>query len=176
MARVLAPVFPSLQLLLAIPEHQTPLPGGRQGTQTDLLVLAKNDKELVVIAVEGKVNEPFGPTVAEWLQKDSPGKRRRLSFLCDLLQVEQAAVQAIRYQLLHRTAAAVLEARRLTAATAVMLVHSFSQDHQWFADFAAFAALFGAEARPDMTMAAGSMAGTSLYLSWVCGEAVYLTR
>ena len=54
-----------------------------------------------------------------------------------------ATPSGIRYQLIHRTASAVLTAREYFAPTAVMLVHSFSEDDRWWADFKAFAALFG---------------------------------
>src|SRR3954447_25318828 len=50
-----------LEFLLGLPEHQTPLPGGRAASQTDLLVLGRRRVGgLVVLAVEGKAKEPFG--------------------------------------------------------------------------------------------------------------------
>src|SRR5690349_14746491 len=71
-----------LELLLALPEHQTPLPGGARASQTDLLVLARRPAgPQVVIAVEGKVAEPFGDhTVAEW-RTQSDTREPRLAFL-----------------------------------------------------------------------------------------------
>lgn len=45
----------------AFPEHQVPLLGGSRPSQTDLFVVAQSPGELVSIAVEGKVREPFGP-------------------------------------------------------------------------------------------------------------------
>ena len=45
---------------------------------------------------------------------------------------------SIRYQLLHRTVSALLTARAFHAATAVMLVHSFSPYSRWREDFEAF--------------------------------------
>ncbi|MFU8881858.1 MAG: DUF6946 family protein [Rhodobacterales bacterium] len=55
---------------------------------------------------------------------------------------------ALRYQLFHRTAAAVTEARRFHRPVAAMIVQSFAPDHRWFADYAAFCALFGLPAAP----------------------------
>src|SRR5210317_1816022 len=55
-----------VEFLLGIPEHQVPLPGGKTKSQNDVFVLAKSDADLVSIAVEGKVSEPFGPTLGEW--------------------------------------------------------------------------------------------------------------
>ena len=59
------PLLRDTSVLLAIPEHKVPLPGGRTASQNDLFVLAKGDAELISITVEGKVSEPFGPLVSE---------------------------------------------------------------------------------------------------------------
>jgi hypothetical protein len=65
--------FDGLDLLLAIPEHQTPLPGEGRTSQTDLLVLARRASgPHVVLAVEGKAAKPFGrDTVAEWRRRSA---------------------------------------------------------------------------------------------------------
>jgi hypothetical protein len=53
--------FAGLEPLLAFPEDEVPLPGGRRASQTDLFVLARRpDDPLVTIAIEGKVEELFG--------------------------------------------------------------------------------------------------------------------
>ncbi|GAB4582074.1 MAG: hypothetical protein Fur0022_48270 [Anaerolineales bacterium] len=49
----------------------------------------------------------------------------------------------IRYQLLHRTASAIIEAKQLNARYAMMIVHSFSTEHKWFSDYQDFLDLFG---------------------------------
>lgn len=155
-----------IELLLAIPEHQTPLPGGSTASQTDLLVLARDSHGLLVIAVEGKVSEPFGDqTVSAWRQDGSPGKQERLAYLLDLLGLpDDDRTAALQYQLLHRTAAAVIEAGRFGADRAIMLVHSFSATAEHFDAYAAFAEALGAPA------ASGTIAPTSrpnLMLGWV---------
>ena len=73
--------FNALEPLVVIPEHKVPLPGGSRPSQNDIWILAKAHDDLVSIAVEGKVSEPFGPTMAEWLVNESKGKRKRLEFL-----------------------------------------------------------------------------------------------
>ncbi len=73
--------------LLALPEYQVPLPGGARPSQNDIFILARSDIDLVTIAVEGKVKEPFGPTISEWLIKASSGKHVRLKFIQDLLEL-----------------------------------------------------------------------------------------
>ena len=104
-----SPDLAAVELLLALPEHQTPLAGGNRASQTDLLVLAKTPTgELVTIAVEGKAQEPFGDTnVAGWRASASPGRTDRLRLLLSTLELEDDdRLAPIRYQLLHRTAAA----------------------------------------------------------------------
>lgn len=102
---------------------------------------------MAAIAVEGKAEEPFGDsTVAEWRAGAGPGRRQRLDHLLDVLALpDDERLPSIRYQLLHRTASAIIEARRFGARHAVMLVHSFSAHGAWYDDFAAFAALYGAD-------------------------------
>jgi hypothetical protein len=169
-----APVLADAEILLAIPEHQVPLPGGARPSQTDLWVLARTRTGLTSIAVEGKVSEPFGPTVGEWLANASEGKRRRLAYLRDLLNLPDPVPPNLRYQLLHRTASALIEARRFFAAHAVMLVHSFSQSDEWFADFAQFTEALGASAAKGKMVPVPDRAEPTLHLAWVRGELQYL--
>jgi len=151
--------FSDIELLLALPEHQVPLPGGSRPSQNDIWVLARAGNALVSIAVEGKVAEPFGPTVEEWLAEGSPGKATRLEFLCSQLGICAPVPGQVRYQFLHRAASAVIEAKRFCASHAIMLVHSFSEARQWFQDYSAFAALFGAHVEVNRIASVGELAG-----------------
>jgi hypothetical protein len=168
--------FEKLELLLAIPEHKVPLPGGTTCSQNDLLVLASNKVGLVCIAVEGKVRESFDRTVSEWNSGNSAGKSKRLQYLCGLLRLPDSSVGALRYQLLHRTASALIEARRFKARTALLLVHSFSHQNAWFDDYKAFALSFGVEAGLNKISFVGDIDGTRLFLGWAKGEAVFCTK
>jgi len=172
---VLASAFPSAELLLALPEHKVPLPGGSRSSQNDIWVLARSEGQLISIAVEGKVSEPFGPTVQEWQADSSPGKAERLAYLFSLLGLS-AVPDTTRYQLLHRTASAIIEAQRFNAAHAVMLVHSFSQSSEWFQDYAAFVSLLGGSVGENSMISVGSRSGVSLHLAWVRGNASYLSK
>lgn len=172
--QLLRPHFPDIELLLALPEHKTPLPGGRRASQTDLFVLAKAGGQLVAMTVEGKVAESFGPTVAGWLKKDTPGKQSRLNGLCDMLGLDTEQMSPIRYQLLHRTGAALIEARRFNAAAAVMLVHSFSPDNIWLEDYLTFLKLFGTEGGVNELSFLREIDGIKLYLGWAKGDQKYL--
>jgi len=167
-------VFHNVEMLAAFPEHKVPLPGGRRPSQNDLFVVAKGNGELMSIMVEGKVSEPFGDTVAEWKGAYGKGKQRRLQYLCDLLELSPAEVDHIRYQLLHRTASAVIEAEGFNAPNAVMLVHSFSPRNEWFDDYQRFVALFGATGELGTIVSARTVSGVKLYVGWVKGNGKYL--
>ncbi len=160
-------VFKDLDLLLAIPEYQVALPGGSRSSQTDVFALAGNDAGLVAIAVEGKVDEPFGPTVGV---KRAEGAEERLAYLHSLLELDAAATEEVRYQLLHRTAAALRLAERFHAAHAAMVVHSFSKTSRWRSDFDAFAAALGARQVGDHTYDVGQRGAAKLILAWAAGE------
>src|SRR5690606_356757 len=60
------PRLHKLEILAGFGECKTPLPGGSRASHTDLLVVARSDRRLVVIGVEGKCQEAFGPTIQEW--------------------------------------------------------------------------------------------------------------
>ena len=168
------PALAGSEPLLIFPEWKVPLPGGSRPSQNDIWVLARAQEHLVSIAVEGKVNEPFDVTVGEWRANPSRGRGRRLAFLLDVLGLEEPFPDTIRYQLIHRTASAVIEAERFNASRAVMLVHTFSPENRWFEDFAAFASFFGANAEIGRLATSTARNGLSLHLGWVHGEEKWL--
>ncbi len=172
---VLESAFPSVELLLALPEHKVPLPGGSRPSQNDIWVLARSEGRLISIAVEGKVSEPFGPTVREWQAESSPGKAKRLAYLLSLLGLSSVS-ETTRYQLFHRAASAIIEAHRFNAPDAIMLVHSFSQSSEWFQDYAAFVWLMGGNPAEDSIVSVGTCSGVALHLAWVRGNADYLSK
>lgn len=165
--------FGELELLFAAPEHETPLPGGSRASQTDLLALARRPAgHQIVFAVEGKVSEPFGDhPVGQWRgQSDSQGRKDRLAFLLDRLGLaDDPSVAVLRYQLLHRTVAALLEAERFGAPEAVMLVHSFSATAEWRDDYASFARALGADPDEQPIVRAHVPGDVNLHLGWVTG-------
>jgi hypothetical protein len=166
-------IFQDVKMLVVFPEYKVPLPGGRRASQSGIFVLAKGSGQLISIMVEGKVHEPFGETVAEWRAEGSRGKEGRLDYLCQLLKLDKDKVNNIRYQLLHRTASAVIEADRFNAPNALTLVHSFSKTNEWFDDYSQFLALFGAKGEPDSLAFAENLDGINLYFAWVKGEGKY---
>jgi hypothetical protein len=173
---LLASTCGPVELLLAVPEHKTPLPGGRRESQTDVLALFRTGSGLLVAAVEGKVDESFGPLVAEWRRDGSPGKVERLAYLCDRLGLEPAAVDDLHYQLLHRTASALIEAERFSASGAAMIVHSFSPALAWFDAFARFCERLGAQPpAPGEAAILDFPRGAPLILGWAKGDPRFLS-
>lgn len=165
-----------IEPLFIIPEHQVPLPPkGGNPSQNDVFVLAKSNNQLISITVEGKVSEPFGETLGERMANLSKGKRERLDFLKGQLGLAKDFPDNIRYQLLHRTVSAILEAKRFTAKKAIMLVHSFSQEMEWFEDYKNFLKLFNVTAAPDQLTWANNIHGIQLYCGWVKGDLKYLS-
>ena len=170
------PLFQNIELLLAFPEWKVPLRGGSRPSQNDIFVLAKGNDQLISIMVEGKVSEPFDKTIEEWRLENSEGKKARLKFLCEELQLDKEQTDHIRYQLLHRTASAIIEAKKFNAQNALMLVHSFSQLDEWLSDYNDFLALFGVNGEADSLVFAKSINGINLYFSWVKGDKEYLYK
>lgn len=162
------PLFQDVELLLAFPEYKVPLRGGVRPSQNDIFILARGNGELISIMVEGKAAETFGPTVAEWKADYSEGKRTRLGFLCELLDIPTSGIDHIRYQLLHRTASAIIEAKRFNVPNALMLVHSFSKADESFADYTSFLALYCVGGvNPGSLVYVNDLDGVILYCAWV---------
>lgn len=158
-----------LKLLAAIPEWQVPLPGGDRPSCTDVLALTRNEAGLCVIAVEAKVDEDFGPTVGEKRVGASVGQRERIVYLENILGVP-GFDDGIRYQLLHRTASALLTAQEFHASTAVMLVHSFGTRLELKADFLTFCDALQTEELPGGMRMVRRTDATKLILGWCGGD------
>ena len=130
------------------------------------------------IMIEGKVNEPFDKPVSSWISNSSgnSGKQERLDFLLNKLTLNQTQVQQIRYQLLHRTVSAIIEAQRIGAKNALMLVHSFSAKDEWFDDFGKFVKLFSLTAKINSIVGPYQTDGINIYFGWIKGDKYYLTK
>ncbi|MDD9884047.1 MAG: hypothetical protein OXU62_05825, partial [Gammaproteobacteria bacterium] len=152
--------------MAAIPEHKTPLPGGRAPSQSDLLVFVRIKNRVCAVTVEGKKDEGFGTTVGEWSKNASAGKIKRLKHIAAKLGLAYPPTGEIRYQLLHRTASAVIEAGRFNADCAATLVHSFSPQHESFGDFATFLSAFGIRSAKRDKIYKTTKPGIDLYFGW----------
>lgn len=145
------------------------MPGGRRESQSDAFFLARAADGLLAATIEGKVDEPFGPTVAQQMAVGTPGKQERLAFLCARLGLSDCPGQ-IHYQLLHRTVAALIEADQFAARHTAMIVHSFSPDRRWFDAFARFVALLGGGKVAVGTAVKVAVPGRDIILGWACGD------
>jgi len=161
-----SPDFAGARLITGILERQTDLRTPGRPSQTDLLAIVWLPSGVGVIGVEGKCEESFGPIVSEW--NTGEGRARRLAHLCDAIGLPLAATGTLRYQLIHRTAAALFEAQRFNAQKALMLVHSFSAKHSWFGDFTAFATAMSMPIAERNQISGGRRIGdVELSLGWI---------
>jgi hypothetical protein len=168
------PSLSKLELLIAIPEWEVELPGGNTASQTDILAITRNEDGLVILGVEAKVDEPFGPTLEEKKHGATDGQLGRIAYLEKELGCTVPFEKHIRYQLLHRTVSALLTARAFHAPVAVMLVHSFSQESKWRDDFEAFCQGLGCASLSHDLYEVLNIQGPRLILGWCKGNEKYL--
>ncbi|MFZ4072065.1 MAG: DUF6946 family protein [Caulobacterales bacterium] len=164
-----SPDWATAEVVTGFFEHATALDTAQRPTNSDLMIVAKTQSTLGVIAVEAKAGEPFGDTITAW--NTSPGRNNRLEWACNLFGVDPHSCGPLRWQLFHRTAAALLEAKRFLAPNAIMLVHDFAAEPCWVDDYRAFAqALSFSEAGVDRLSGPRVIEGVSLQLGWVRGS------
>lgn len=166
----------NIELLMGFPEHKVPLPGGSSPSQNDLFLLAKAEDSLVSITVEGKVSESFDQEIVDWLKDASKGRKERLEYICRILDLDMNLVMNIRYQLLHRTASALIEAEKFCAKYAVMLVHSFNQANAGFEDYQNFTSLYDCNAEINKIHFLKDINGVKLFTGWIRGDSKYLLK
>ena len=162
-------VFSKIEMLLGIPEYKVSLPGGGRASQNDLFVLARTEASLLSIMVEGKVFESFGPLVENWKVNMSSGKKERLGYLCNLLALDENSVDRLRYQLLHRSASAIITAKQFHCNAGLVLVHSFNDSDKSFNDYEAFLNVYGLRAKVDEVVGPIILSGIPMYWAWVKG-------
>lgn len=167
--------FYNLELLVAIPEWEVELPGGDTASQTDILAITRNELGLVILGVEAKVDETFGPTLFEKKTGASEGQLRRIAYLEQELGRTVPFEGHIRYQLLHRTVSTLLTARAFHAPVAVMLVHSFSMVSKWREDFEAFCQELRCTTLSQDLSEVPNINGPNLILGWCKGNEKYLS-
>ena len=136
--------FGEAKLLVAIAEHKVPLIGGLADSQCDVWALLDAASGGVSLSVEAKVDEPFGKgneSLGHWLAagKSARSKKNRKArwenISENLPSVGHDAYNKVPYQLLHRCAAAVIEAKRFHVPNAALVVQSFSAPNESFEAF-----------------------------------------
>jgi len=157
------------ELLLSTPEYETQLPANGGPAFADLFVLAKSSHGLMTMVVESRVNEPFDSpfNALRWKQGNEIDDRTSLAGLSDILEITVSDASSTRYQLLSRTASALIEAERYSATTAVMLVHSFSTEENLFEDYESFGAAMGVSVERGQLVDVGIRSGRRLLLGWL---------
>jgi hypothetical protein len=182
--------FKGSRVVFAFPEYEVDLEDGIRGpSHCDVWALMRHDAGIVSVAVEGKCLEAFGDNVKTWLAGKKGGstegriqRRKRLDGLQKLLGVDAAKnLDDVPYQLFHRTAAAVLMAKKVGCPDALVLVHSFAKDEiesgradrkknatDHFTDYTAFTSLLGVSAARGVVQRAAKRAdGINLWFAWV---------
>ncbi|GHT54704.1 hypothetical protein FACS189446_4970 [Bacteroidia bacterium] len=165
------------EILLAIPEFKVNLDTAKRPSQNDIFVLAKDEEGLIVIMVEGKVEEPFDKTIKKWKKQESDGKKQRFDYLLEQLQLDKNAnYDLYYYQLFHRTVSAIKTAKNFGAKKAMMIVHSFSQAHSHFDAYKDFAKLFikDESIEFDKIFCCKQIGEVDLFLGWIVGDKKYL--
>lgn len=163
-----SPDLQSAELLDAWLERKTDLGDGRAShSQTDLFAMLAVGDGLAALGIEAKVDESFGPFVTEWLANGSSGKQNRLHKLCTLFNVDPQAIGHLRYQLFHRTAASIIEAKRYKARKAVMVVQSFCPNATGLSDCQAFFDELGMKGLSrDKLVGPKTFDGVELWAGW----------
>jgi len=155
---------------LVIPEYKVKLAGGSRPSQNDVFALMTCSNSLISVMVEGKAKEDFDKPLGEWKKKTSTtGGAKRLADITKNLGLQKPIPDEIRYQLLHRTASSVIEAKRFHAAYAVMIVQSFnandSENH--YDDFCRFVQLFERAPAKNTLIEISQPCGKRLFVAWV---------
>jgi hypothetical protein len=130
-------------LVSAVAEHKVTLPGGGGASQCDVWALVNTALGTLSLSVEAKVEEAFGNEMLEqWLDSgklpdSSLNRRKRWDHIQKYLPSADS-YSRVRYQILHRCAAAVIEAERLGLKHAAFVVQAFETPAERFHDFEEF--------------------------------------
>jgi hypothetical protein len=154
-------------LVASFPAHRVHVPDGVPPSQSDIWVILRTYVGLVSLVIEGKAGEGFAETVGEWRKEASAEKDKRLAFLCEQLGLTKQPSDEIRYQLLHRTVSALLEAERVDAAIAAMIIVSFTDDPRSRDDFGAFTSVLGGPVSSGQLRRMPSVQNRPLFLGWL---------
>lgn len=176
--------FAGLSIRYGMVEMPTFLDTLNAPSRTDLMLYCRTrNKELVVMGVEGKATEPFGPPVRKWVRggrgNPTPSRARRLRFLSDILGVDIPVDAEFGYQLIHRTACVVSECILHGAKVGLVVVHSFSERNpkNWrdFCDFAKTIGISIDDGDKDVLKGGATLGPkkeVAMHLAWVCDQPV----
>lgn len=140
-------------LLRMAPEYAVSLPGFFGPSWCDVFacieVSERGSRKEYVIVIEAKVEENFGKTIKNWYDdKDSDdsveNKNYRIQKICEKLGIgyDYDKHKNLRYDLFHKTFAALKSAEFWNAEGAIMIVQSFCPKLARFDEFKKFLELF----------------------------------
>ena len=139
--------FGEATLLLAVAEHKVPLIGGLADSQCDVWAVLNTASGGLSLSVEAKANEPFGEgseSLEHWLAaggsaRSEKNRSARWKYIAENLPpLGCDAYNKVPYQLLHRCAAAVIEAKRFRVPNAALVVQCFKGPDENFEAFSKF--------------------------------------
>jgi hypothetical protein len=157
-------------LMFAVAEHKVALRGGGGASQADVWAVIGSSRGEVSVAVEAKANESFGDAILkDWLigsgsANSKANRHDRWEFVRSYLPHADSYLEA-RFQMLHRCAAAVIEAKRLGFQHAAFLVQAFGTPDKSFQDYAVFCEALKIPAKRG-AMATTSVDNISLCIGW----------
>jgi len=157
-------------LLFAVGEHKVDLPGGNRASQSDVWAIVKSKESLISIAFEAKANETFDTkTLSEWKSQKSDSsinnRQERWAYIEKHLPAAISTYENVYYQLLHRCASAVIEAKRIGCTHAAFIVLSFESPDKSFQQYASFCSAIGIPSGRD-TIAKTKVGDVTLAVGW----------
>jgi hypothetical protein len=148
-------IYREPMLVFAVAEHKVPLAGRGGDSQCDVWAFLSTTAGAVSLAVEAKADEPFGQdneALAAWLVADrseQPTRNRQGRWDYVRKYLPEPTVDGyspVPYQLLHRCAAAVIEAKRLQLPNAAFIVQAFEAPAESFEAFSRLCRAVGVKA------------------------------
>lgn len=136
-----APPFAGMSVATVHPEVQTSLDEFRGGRSADAVLLGVANGQRVLVSVEAKAGEDFGPMIGPYLRRVTSGTNvpERVDSLSAAVFGRRVVsydptLVTLRYQLLHGLAGTAIEAKHRGAELAAMVVHYFPNDRRPLAD------------------------------------------
>jgi hypothetical protein len=157
-------------LVFAVAEHKVDLPGGNAASKCDVWAVVKTSAGMLSLTIEAKAREAFGDVILErWFvaggtERSMSNRRERWDYIRPHLPESDSFLQ-VRYQILHRCAASVIEAKRFKFQHAAFVVQAFNTPDKSFQDYAAFCQALGIPARKGI-LTTTSVDGVSLSIGW----------
>ena len=159
--------FERFEPTIAIPAYDVELPGGWHPVHNDLLIAGTLGDELGIVMAQGKVDGSMGPHIDEVLHNPLPGKLVRIGYLKNVLELPDPLPESTCYNLLDRTASPLIEAIRLEARYAAMIVMAFGSLDPCLEEYRQFAGLFGASGDPDRLEHLPPHENPELWIGWI---------